>query len=80
MLPGGDLAYILFASLGFFVAGLVTDPGKSFERHFSSAGVQLDLHFTVSHSHAMTLSVGYAAGFKSGDKVDDEIMVSLKIL
>jgi len=75
--PGLYLGWIRPA---VFVAGLVTDPGKNFERHFSSAGVQLDLHFTVSHSHAMTLSVGYAAGFKSGDKVDDEIMVSLKIL
>jgi hypothetical protein len=28
----------------------------------------------------MTLSFGYAAGFEDGDKVDDEWMLSLKIL
>ena len=39
-----------------------------------------DLRFTVSRSHAMTLSVGYAAGFRNSEKLDDEIMVSLKIL
>ena len=75
--PGFYLGWIRPA---VFFAGLITDPGERFERKFSSAGVQLDLHFTVSHSHAMTLSVGYAAGYKSGDKRDDEVMLSLKIL
>jgi len=28
----------------------------------------------------MTLSAGYAAGFRKSEKVDDEIMISLKIL
>ena len=75
--PGFYLGWIRPA---VFFAALKTDPGKSFDRWFTSAGVQLDLHFTVSHSHAMTLSVGYAAGFQSGNKRDDEIMISLKIL
>jgi hypothetical protein len=75
--PGLYLGWIRPA---VFFAGLITDPGKSYERHFTSAGVQLDLHFTLSHSHAMTLSFGYAAGYKSGNKLDDEWMISLKIL
>jgi len=28
----------------------------------------------------MTLSAGYAAGFRKSDKVDEEILISLKIL
>lgn len=75
--PGFYLGWIRPA---VFVVGLVTDPSETFEQTFTSAGFQLDLHFTVSHSHAMTLSVGYAAGFRSGDKRDDEVMLSLKIL
>ena len=75
--PGFYLGWIRPA---VFFAALKTDPGKSYDRWFTSAGLQLDLHFTVSHSHAMTLSVGYAAGFQSGKKRDDEIMISLKIL
>ena len=42
--------------------------------------VELDLRFTLGHRHSMTLSAGFAAGFREGDKVDDEIMISLKIL
>ena len=75
--PGFFLSWIRPA---VFIAGLWTDPGERFDRTFTSAGLQLDLHFTVGHRHAMTLSAGYAAGFKSGDKQDDEIMISLKIL
>jgi len=63
-----------------FVAVLLTDPGARSERTFTSAGFQLDLHFTLGHRHAMTLSAGYAAGFNGGEKQGDEIMISLKIL
>lgn len=63
-----------------FVSGLWTDPGEEFDRTFTSAGLQLDLRFTLGHRHSMTLSAGYAAGYRSGTKVDDEFMLSLKIL
>ena len=75
--PGFYLGWIRPA---VFFAALKTDPGKSYDRWYTSAGLQLDLHFTVSHSHAMTLSLGYAAGFQSGEKRENEVMVSLKIL
>jgi hypothetical protein len=75
--PGFFLSWVRPA---VFVAGLVADPGASFERTFASVGVQLDLKFTLIHRLPMTLSVGYAAGYSSGDKLDDEIMFSLKIL
>jgi hypothetical protein len=75
--PGLFLSWIRPA---VFVAGLWTDPTNEFDRTFTSAGVQLDLRFTLGHRHSMTLSAGYAAGFRKGEKQADEIMVSLKIL
>ena len=63
-----------------FVSGLWTDPREQFDRTFSSAGFQLDLRFTLGHRHSMTLSAGYAKGFQGGEKRDDEVMISLKIL
>lgn len=75
--PGFFLRWIRPA---VFFTGLWTDPGKDYDRTFTSAGFQLDLRFTIGHRHSMTLSAGYAAGFRKGEKQDDEIMVSLKIL
>ncbi|HEY5776551.1 MAG TPA: hypothetical protein VIS57_10725, partial [Xanthomonadales bacterium] len=75
--PGFFLSWVRPA---IFVAALVADPGKRFERTLTSVGFQLDLHFTVVHRLPMTLSAGYAAGFRKGTKLDDEIMLSLKIL
>jgi hypothetical protein len=75
--PGFFLSWIRPA---MFAAVLVADPGKSYERTFTSFGFQLDLQFTLLHRLPMTLSAGYAAGFRKGDKQDDEIMISLKIL
>ena len=63
-----------------FVGTLITDPGKTFERDFASAGMQFDLSFTIAHHLPMTLSLGYAVGFESGDRLGDEWMLSLKIL
>jgi hypothetical protein len=60
---------------------LVTDPGNdTYRRTLYNAGVQVDLKFTLVHRLPMTISFGYAAGFEGGDKLDDEWMLSLKIL
>ena len=75
--PGFFLSWVRSA---IFVSGLVADPGERFERTFVSAGFQVDLRFTFAHRLPMTLSAGYAAGFRNGTKLDDEIMLSLKIL
>ncbi len=73
------------AAVGFrtalFAGGLITDLGDSaYEETYSNLGLQFDLHFTIVHRLPMTLSVGYAQGYVDGNKYDDEIMVSLKIL
>ncbi len=63
-----------------FFGALQTDPGKAFERTVTTAGLQVDLAFTVAHRLPMTLSFGYAAGFEDGDEHDNEWLLSLKIL
>ncbi|MDH3552429.1 MAG: hypothetical protein OER22_07420, partial [Gammaproteobacteria bacterium] len=60
--------------------GLKTDIGELAERTLTTFGAQLDLEFTLAHRLPMTLSVGYAAGYESGAKLNDEWMISLKIL
>ena len=63
-----------------FFGALQTDPGKPFERTVTTMGVQLDWQFTLAHRLPMTFSLGYGAGFEDGDEVDNEWLVSLKIL
>ncbi len=70
-----DLRPALFAGV------LVTDIKDSrYEETYTNIGMQVDLEFTVVHRLPMSLSLGFARGFNSGHKVDDEIMLSLKIL
>jgi hypothetical protein len=63
-----------------FVGALMSDPGEAFERTVTTMGMQLDLSFTLGHRLPMTFSVGFASGYEDGDRLDDEWMVSLKIL
>jgi hypothetical protein len=59
---------------------LYTDPGEDFDETWYTVGFQLDLEFKLLHRLPMTLSVGYAEGYRDSSKVDDEWMVSLKIM
>ena len=62
-------------------ARLAAKPADGSERRtVYDAGAQVDLTFTVLSRLNMTLSFGYAAGFEDGHKLDDEWMLSLKIL
>ncbi len=63
-----------------FASGLRTNLGDPAERTVASLGAQLDLEFTIAHRLPMTLSVGYAAGYESGERLGDEWMISLKIM
>jgi hypothetical protein len=64
-----------------FGAFLWTDPtNRSRRTAYQSLGTQLDLRFHVLHWYDMTLSLGYALGFKDGKRAGDEVMLSLKIL
>ena len=63
-----------------FVGHLTVEDGFGGVRHYQDAGVQLDLSFTLLDHLPMTLSLGYAQGFDAGEKVDDEWLLSLKVL
>ena len=64
-----------------FVSGLWADPANpALRTDYASAGLQMDLSFSTLHWYEMTLSFGYAAGYRSGRFVGDEWMISLKIL
>jgi hypothetical protein len=88
-----NLPPAVFASLGtpafhltwlrpaVFASALWTDPASSSERiHYGNLGAQIDLRFSVLHWYEMTLSAGYAAGYRGGSRSGDEWMVSLKVM
>jgi hypothetical protein len=74
--------YMSWARPAIFARHLTTNLDDSaIRRELQSAGLQVDLRFTILSRMDMTLSFGYARGF--GDNVvedQDEFMVSLKIL
>ena len=72
--------YLAWLRTSLFGSGLLTDLQDSTRERWGSAGVQVDLRFTTLHWYDMTLSGGWAAGFRAGGRVSDEWMVSLKIL
>jgi hypothetical protein len=87
-----NLPPVVFESLGtpalhlawlrpaVFASALFTDSkGVSSER-YANVGAQVDLRFSVLHWYQMTLSLGYAVGYKGSKRAGDEWMVSLKVL
>ena len=88
-----DLPPVVFESVGspgfylnwlrpaVFATGLWTDPGnQTLRKSYADAGAQADLRFHVLHRYDMTLSVGYAVGFRGTHRSGDEWMLSLKVL
>jgi hypothetical protein len=73
--------FLGWARPALFVGALAAKPADgSASRTVLDAGAQVDLTFTVLSRLNMTLSFGYAAGFEDGRKLDDEWMLSLKVL
>lgn len=73
--------YLNWLRPAVFAAFLWTDPSDRARRaDYQSVGTQVDLRFHVLHWYDMTLSVGYAVGFKGARRSGDEVMVSLKVL
>ena len=65
----------VFASLA------VTDLDSRAQRSsYRSIGSQADLRFSALHWYELTLSLGYAIGFKDGRRAGSEAMLSLKIM
>jgi len=78
---GTPAFYLSWIRAALFAGVLGTDIGDGeFSETYTSLGFQADLHFTIVHRLPMTLSLGFAQGYISGHKFDNEWMISLKIL
>lgn len=72
--------YVANARTAIFGGALLVNPAGPGSREVFTAGVQVDLNFTLVHRLPMTLSAGFASGFESGRKRSDEALISLKIM
>lgn len=73
--------FLSSARPALFAGVLLADLNDSeYRQDYYTLGLQVDFSITVAHRYPLTLSVGFAQGYIDGDKVDDELMVSLKIL
>ena len=78
---GSPGAYLTYLRPAVFASFLSTEPDSSLRRrNYTTVGTQIDLRFTVLHWFDMTLSAGYAVGFRGRDRAGSEWMLSLKIL
>ena len=60
---------------------LWTEPrNDALRRRFGNLGGQVDLGFNVLHRYFMTISLGYAAGYRGSERAGSEWMISLKIM
>jgi hypothetical protein len=88
-----NLPPLVFESLGtpifhlqslrpaLFASALWTDPlNASLRRTYGDFGTQIDLRLSVLHWYDMTLSAGFAVGYKGSRRSGTEWMISLKIL
>jgi hypothetical protein len=74
-------AYLRWARLSLFAAGLVTDlDSVDNRRELLSTGGQVDIRLVTFSHLSSTLSAGYAVMLEDGSPVSEELMVSLKIL
>jgi hypothetical protein len=78
---GTPAFYLHWLRPAVFASGLWTDPANSSRRaNYQSLGAQMDLRFSVLHWSEMTLSAGFAVGFRDARRTGSEWMISLKIL
>jgi len=88
-----NLPPLVFESLGtpslhlqslrpaLFASALWTDPlNASLRKTYGDLGTQVDLRLSVLHWYDMTLSAGFAVGYKGSRRSGNEWMISLKIL
>lgn len=74
-------AFLSSARPALFAGVLLADLNDSqYREDYYTLGLQVDFSITVAHRYPLTLSVGYAQGYIDGEKGDNELMVSLKIL
>ncbi|HEX4332686.1 MAG TPA: hypothetical protein VH040_11130 [Usitatibacter sp.] len=73
--------YLNWIRPAVFTSALWTDPGQAaLRQRYANVGTQWDMHFSVLHWFEMTLSAGYAVGYRGSRRGGDEWMLSLKIM
>lgn len=73
--------YLTWLRPSVFASVLSTDPDSGLRRtNYANIGAQIDLRFTMLHWFDITLSTGYAVGYRGSERAGDEWMLSLKIL
>jgi hypothetical protein len=77
---GTPAFYLTWLRASLFASGLWTDLDQDRQGRYASTGAQVDLRFTFLHWYDMTLSAGWAMGYRAERRAGDEWMVSLKIL
>ena len=73
---GSPVFHLAWLRPALFASVLYADE----KRRYNNAGAQIDLRFSVLHWYEMTLSAGYATGFRGGNRAGEEWMISLKIM
>lgn len=74
-------AYLRWANLSLFAAGLVTDVNDAAaRRRFSSAGAQVDVRIVTLSNLDSTMSFGYAVAEGTRRPLRSSVMVSFKIM
>jgi len=73
---GSPVFHLAWLRPALFASVLYTDESV----RYNNAGAQVDLRFSVLHWYEMTLSAGYAVGYRGGSRAGDEWMISLKIM
>ena len=77
-IPAFHLAWLRPA---VFATALWADPNRASRRAlYGNVGAQLDLRFSVLHWYDMTVSLGYAVGYRENERAGSEWMLSLKIM
>jgi WD40 repeat protein len=78
---GTPVFYLAWLRTAAFASALVTDKSDPAQKgRYGNVGAQADLRFSVMHWYEMTLSVGFAQGFRGSERAKSEWMVSLKIM
>jgi len=73
--------YAAWARMSLFGSALVTDMDRVDDRRvLANLGTQVDVRLTLMIQQPLTLSFGYARAFEARRFLDDEWMVSLRIL
>jgi hypothetical protein len=78
---GTPAFYAAWLRPALFASVLWTDPTDTGSRaRYGNVGGQVDLRLSVLHWYEMTLSLGYAVGYRGNVRAGDEWMISLKIM